>query len=169
MRVSCTEGFRPKNGIGILPLRRLFGRTDFVCNTCQSPIDEKSGWGKNHQGHPYRRGRTAVRPIGRSNGDSFDNNPSRTGQKDVILVPKGTKELYENAFCWKDFSEIVEVDGDKQASELMAETTGIQSAPYEKDERLSVYSINGVHIQTSSLSELPAGVYVVNGKKVVVK
>ena len=99
----------------------------------------------------------------------FDNSPSRTRRNDVLLVPQGTKELYENAFCWKDFSEIIEVDGDVQAYELMAETTGIQSAPYEKDERLSVYSINGVHIQASSMSELPAGVYIVNGKKVVVR
>lgn len=99
----------------------------------------------------------------------FDNNPSRAKQKDVLLVPKGTKELYENAFCWKDFTEIIEVDGDESAREKMAEHTGILNISSERALPFNVYTMDGVHMPTDSLSDLPAGIYIVNGKKYVVR
>ena len=57
-------------------------------------------------------------------------------------------------------------------SVLFDETTGLRSATAEELGKLfNVYSIDGrvVRQQTKSAANLPAGVYVINGKKIVVK
>lgn len=49
------------------------------------------------------------------------------------------------------------------------EPTAISSSVAEKaiDTSKGIYNLNGVRMQTTSLDELPAGLYIVNGKKVV--
>ena len=50
------------------------------------------------------------------------------------------------------------------------EPAGIGSVEADKtvDTSKGVYSLNGMHMNTTSLDRLPAGIYVVNGKKVVI-
>lgn len=99
----------------------------------------------------------------------FYNDPSRMRQDAVLLVPRGAKELYQNAFCWKEFSEIIEVDDDENARERMEEHTGIRNASAERDTTIDAYSTGGIHLKVSSLQEIPSGVFVVHGKRVVIK
>ena len=37
------------------------------------------------------------------------------------------------------------------------------------DTSAGIYNMNGVRMQASSLSELPTGIYIVDGKKVVIR
>jgi hypothetical protein len=50
------------------------------------------------------------------------------------------------------------------------EPAGIGSVEADKtvDTSKGVYSLNGMRMNTTSLDGLPAGIYVVNGKKVVI-
>ena len=49
------------------------------------------------------------------------------------------------------------------------EPTGINSIEADKkvDTSKGIYNLNGMHMPTTSLNELPSGIYIVNGKKVV--
>lgn len=50
------------------------------------------------------------------------------------------------------------------------ETTGISSVVAQEQSTVEgIYTLSGVKLQTSSLKSLPAGVYIVNGKKVILK
>lgn len=56
------------------------------------------------------------------------------------------------------------------AVKFNGETTGISHAvSQEKAAVEGIYTLSGVKLQTSSLKNLPAGVYIVNGKKVILK
>ena len=52
---------------------------------------------------------------------------------------------------------------------LGGETSGIEKIEADKtlDTSKGIYNLNGVRMSASSLNELPAGIYIVNGKKVV--
>jgi hypothetical protein len=52
---------------------------------------------------------------------------------------------------------------------LGGETTGIKKVKIDKPINISkgIYTINGVRLQATSLDELPSGLYIVDGKKVV--
>ena len=49
------------------------------------------------------------------------------------------------------------------------ETDGIVSVGVDKQGKNVIYTINGVKCSTANVSDLPAGIYIVNGKKYVVK
>ena len=97
----------------------------------------------------------------------FDYNYSESRDA-VLLVPKGTKHLYESAHCWKDFSRIEEVGSEEDAQKWM-EHTGIEGFTTSDASSTAIYDLNGVRMRAKSISELPAGVYIVGGKKVVVR
>ena len=50
-------------------------------------------------------------------------------------------------------------------------STGINKVKADKTINASkgIYTINGVRLNTTSADELPAGLYIIDGKKVVVK
>ena len=77
-----------------------------------------------------------------------------------LYVPYGTKEKYQNADGWKEFTNIIEMD----------ETAGIESLtsdPSAKGEESGIiYSLDGRKVSNSGL---PKGIYIKNGKKVVIK
>jgi len=90
-------------------------------------------------------------------------------------VPKGTKEAYEAALYWQDFKEIVEYE---------MEETGIEAIGNGQltiDNAKGVYDLSGrkmnvndnVNVNNSRFeiqnSKLRKGIYIVNGKKVLVK
>ena len=77
-----------------------------------------------------------------------------------LYVPYGTKEKYQNADGWKEFTNIIEMD----------ETAGIESLTSDSslkgEESGNIYSLDGRKVSNSGLSK---GIYIKNGKKVVMK
>jgi len=77
-----------------------------------------------------------------------------------LYVPAGTKEEYQSTNGWKDFTNIIE----------MKETTGIESLTSDPslkgEESGNIYSLDGRKVSNSGLSK---GIYIKNGKKVVMK
>jgi len=76
-----------------------------------------------------------------------------------VYVPKASIDTYKVANEWKDFSYI--------------ETTGITNNVYNKAELVDVYTIDGTKRLSKASKEdmksLPKGVYIINGKKSVIK
>jgi hypothetical protein len=80
----------------------------------------------------------------------------------TLYVPKGTVAKYKATDGWKNFKNIVEE----------GTTTGIEDVEaIDTDNKLdtsnAIYDINGKRLPAASLEELPSGLYIVNGKKVV--
>ena len=77
----------------------------------------------------------------------------------TLYVPKGTAAKYCLTGGWMYFQKIIEEDS----------TTGINDV--EADNTLStanaIYDTNGKRLSATSLDELPSGLYIINGKKVV--
>ena len=77
-----------------------------------------------------------------------------------LYVPYGTKEIYKNTDGWKEFTNIIEMD----------ETAGIESLSSDSslkgEESGNIYSLDGRKVSNSGLSK---GIYIKNGKKVVIK
>jgi hypothetical protein len=82
----------------------------------------------------------------------------------TLYVPKGSKAAYEAADYWKDFKEIVEYDES-------TDPTGIESTECNAGEGFDVYDMSGrkVRRQTTTLNDLPKGVYIIGGRKQVVR
>ena len=79
----------------------------------------------------------------------------------TLYVPKGTKEAYETTEGWaENFSRVVEFDA-----------TGIADTPAGCTEDNAVYSLNGtkMSVRNGELKSLPRGIYIVNGKKMLVE
>ena len=77
----------------------------------------------------------------------------------TLYVPKGTVNAYMTTKGWEKFFKIEEE----------GTTTGIDDV--EADNTLNtsnaIYDINGKRLSATSLDELPSGLYIINGKKVV--
>ena len=77
-----------------------------------------------------------------------------------LFIPKASIDAYKVADEWEDFSYI---EG----------TTGITNNVYNKTELVDVYTIDGTKRLSKASKEemntLPKGVYIVNGKKLVIK
>ncbi len=78
-----------------------------------------------------------------------------------LFVPKNSIEAYKNADVWRNFFLIE------------GTTTGIINTIYNKIDNVDVYTIDGIkRLSKASVNEinaLPKGVYIVNGKKIVIK
>ena len=68
---------------------------------------------------------------------------------------KGTKELYQQSEQWQDFSEIEEFE--PQGVELVTPT---------QPQATVIYDLSGQQLSTD-LQQLPDGIYIVNGEKVI--
>ena len=77
-----------------------------------------------------------------------------------LFVPKASIDAYKQAPQWKEFFFI---EG----------TTGITNTVYNKAELADVYTIDGAKrlskASTDEINALPKGVYIVNGKKIIIK
>jgi hypothetical protein len=77
----------------------------------------------------------------------------------TLYVPKGTVAKYKATESWMYFDKIVEE----------GTTTGIDDV--EADNTLNtsnaIYDTNGKRLPVTSLDELPSGLYIINGKKIV--
>jgi len=78
-----------------------------------------------------------------------------------LIVPKNSVDAYKKADGWKEFFLIEGI------------TTGIINNIYNKTENVDVYTIDGIkRLSKASVNEinaLPKGVYIINGKKIVIK
>jgi len=78
-----------------------------------------------------------------------------------LIVPKNSLDAYKQAYQWKDFSLIG------------GSTTGITNTVYNKAGLADVYTIDGTKrlskASTDEINALPKGVYIVNGKKIIIK
>ena len=80
-----------------------------------------------------------------------------------LYVPENSVEAYKKANIWKDFSVIGKI------------ALGIDSINNETatEERVDVSTIDGLRVlqraTQSEVGELPKGIYIIKGKKVIVK
>lgn len=72
----------------------------------------------------------------------------------TLHVPSGCLDAYSNAEQWKDFFDIVEMDG----------VTGIGAVQVSDDDGAPVYNLNGQRVNTKG-----KGIYIKNGKKMLVR
>ena len=88
------------------------------------------------------------------NNDTFEGVTNAT-----LYVPVGCKAAYEAADCWKEFKEIKEIENDGVTIVL------------KQTEYFDVYDLKGnlLMSKAQTLHGLPKGIYVVNGKKQVVR
>jgi hypothetical protein len=82
----------------------------------------------------------------------------------TLYVPKGCKAAYEASEFWSKFKEIVEYD---ESTDPM----DIDSIDYNTGEAFDVYDMSGSRVrrQTTTLNDLPKGVYIIGGRKQVVR
>ena len=78
-----------------------------------------------------------------------------------LIVPKNSLDAYKQADQWKDF---LLIEGS---------TTGITNTVYNNSALADVYTIDGTKrlskASTDEINALPKGVYIVNGKKIIIK
>ncbi len=74
----------------------------------------------------------------------------------TVYVPQGSLERYQAASVWKNFWTIKEFD-----------PTGIEQLT-NNNGQLTIYDLKGRKIEVEDLRELEKGVYVVNGRKVLI-
>ena len=78
-----------------------------------------------------------------------------------LIVPKNSLDAYKQAYQWEDF---LLIEGS---------TTGITNTVYNKAGLVDVYKIDGTKrlskASTDEINALPKGVYIVNGKKIIIK
>ena len=76
-------------------------------------------------------------------------------------MPKNSVDAYKKANGWKEFFLIE------------GTTTGIINNIYNKIENVDVYTIDGIkRLSKASVNEinaLPKGIYIINGKKIIIK
>ncbi|MBQ5476014.1 MAG: hypothetical protein IIT65_15390, partial [Lachnospiraceae bacterium] len=87
--------------------------------------------------------------------ETFD---SDTYSNATLYVPKGTVAQYKATDGWKNFKNIVE-DSTTAINDVEADNT-LNTANV-------IYDTNGKRLSATSLDELPSGLYIINGKKVV--
>ena len=78
-----------------------------------------------------------------------------------LFVPKNSVDAYKKADGWKEFFLIE------------GSTTGIINNIYNKTENVDVYTIDGIKrlskASANEINALPKGVYIINGKKIIIK
>ena len=81
----------------------------------------------------------------------------------TLYVPAGSKAAYEAAEGWKNFKEIVEF---ASWDEIM-KTLKVEGPSLTDDKANVIYDLNGR--QLSASENLSKGIYIMNGRKIVVK
>lgn len=83
---------------------------------------------------------------------------SKTYQAATLHVMIGSKLAYEQAPYWQKFFSIQE-----------DVTDGVNSVVTDMQKKNEIYTLSGKKLNTTKLSDLAKGIYIVNGKKYVVK
>ena len=78
-----------------------------------------------------------------------------------LFVPKNSIDAYKRAYVWWHFFLIE------------GTTTGIKNNIYNKIDNVDVYTIDGVKrlskANVNEINALPKGIYIINGKKIIIK
>lgn len=77
----------------------------------------------------------------------------------TLHVPTGCKTAYENADFWWWYFDNIQDDA----------TDGIESIIAAKQGKTDIYTLDGKRLNAANAADLPKGVYIINGKKHVVK
>jgi len=80
--------------------------------------------------------------------------PQVAYEKAMLIVPDGTKSLYESTPGWMNFRNIVELS-----------TVGITSSTFSGKENGSIFTISGQRVEDSTRK----GLYIANGKKTILR
>jgi len=91
--------------------------------------------------------------------DTFEDATNAT-----LYVPAGSKVAYETADCWKNFKEIVEYTS---LEELLKALYVAHPSFADNVGEEAVYDLSGRRLSFDR--NLPKGIYIVNGHKVIVK
>lgn len=80
----------------------------------------------------------------------------------ILYVPEASVNLYKTAPVWKEFQHILP---------LSSNPTGISGVTKTEDEPFDIYNLQGQKVKSkaTSLDGLTRGIYIINGKKIVVK
>lgn len=80
----------------------------------------------------------------------------------ILYVPEASVNLYKTAPVWKEFQHILP---------LSSNPTGISGVIKTEDEPFDIYNLQGQKVKSkaTSLDGLTRGIYIINGKKIVVK
>lgn len=91
--------------------------------------------------------------------DEFNEN---TYQNATLYVPEGSKTLYWLHPYWEKFINIQE--------EVMSDIATITFAEIKKEAKNgTIYTLDGQKYTITNISDLPNGIYIINGKKVIIK
>ena len=90
------------------------------------------------------------------------------------MLLMGLIEKNANLLCQRIVQTLIKkADGWKEFFLIEGTTTGIINNIYNKTENVDVYTIDGIkRLSKASINEinaLPKGVYIINGKKIVIK
>lgn len=80
----------------------------------------------------------------------------------VLYVPKGSVTDYKNTNPWSNFYNI-----------KISDIAGIGENIFEKENKVDIYNLSGTPVMknasTSDIKNLPYGIYIINGKKILIK
>ena len=101
---------------------------------------------------------TARRMMTRADGSSIFEGVDKATC--ILYVPEGSVELYKTAPVWCEFQNILAIG-----------STGIKEILMTDGESYDIYNLQGrkVKVKATSLEGLPRGVYIINGKKTILK
>ena len=99
---------------------------------------------------------TSLNPVPPTiESDTFEGITKETG---TLYVPEGCKRTYWTLPYWEEF---VNIQDDA--------TDGIGSIIANKHGKIKIYTLDGKQLQTTNVTDLPKNIYIINGKKHVVK
>ena len=83
----------------------------------------------------------------------------------TLFVPIGSKTSYQTAEGWKNFNRIIETEYDGIDNVVIDQPINPLENP---DEIKTIYTIDGRRLNPQDVTWLPNGIYIVNGKKVLI-
>ena len=135
---------------------------DYAFNSCSGLTELTIGNSVTSIGHWafYNcSGLTSITSLNTTPPDIYYNTFDLTTEQKVPLhVPVGCKAAYQQAEYWQNFYNIID-----------DAPTGIESIRVNKQDRTTIYTLDGKQLQTTNAADLPKGIYIINGKKHVVK
>lgn len=100
----------------------------------------------------------------------------------TLIIPMGTKDYYENVGCWSQFGNYEESDFSDVdaifAPDYEDAITGLREVIFTPSENVGkvnndIYTLHGVCLKRNATDEdvrvLPAGMYIIRGKKTIIK
>lgn len=90
----------------------------------------------------------------------------------ILYVPIGTKSAYQSALYWKDFKNIEEFsEFNEELINYVAEYSAIEDVVVDKSQpsnNIGIYTIDGRFLGKKDTTSLSPGIYIINGRKVIV-